>query len=410
MTKEAHTARAHAKLSPSGAARWLACPGSIRLAEGMPDKRSSFAAEGTAAHTLAEICLNEKCDADRFLDRVVDIEEGTLHLAAFIDDVDNVRYFEVTEEMAEAVQAYLDYIRSFDITEDDVLEIESELDLTHVADEMFGTGDGLIYLADEAHLIVADYKHGKGVAVEPKENKQLLTYAVGAIRRYHNRPLAKVTLAVIQPRAHHKDGPVREWETDPLTVIEFEDVLRQGAVATEAEDAPLVSGDHCKFCKAAAICPRLREDALKVAKAEFGPDNDIVLPVVTSMSPDEIGETLKSVSLLESWCKRFREFAEDQAHSGNTPTGWKLVRGRSRRVWKDPESARASLAMMFDLEESDLFHEPKMKTPPQIEKMVGKKNAAALGELVTKGNASLSLAPLDDPREAVKTDASAEFE
>ena len=48
---------AHAKLSPSSAERWMSCPGSVALNEGKDDKGSSYAAEGTAAHELAEKIL-----------------------------------------------------------------------------------------------------------------------------------------------------------------------------------------------------------------------------------------------------------------------------------------------------------------------------------------------------------------
>lgn len=48
----------HAKLSPSAAERWMTCPGSVVLSEGMPEKTSAFAEEGTQAHALAEMLLN----------------------------------------------------------------------------------------------------------------------------------------------------------------------------------------------------------------------------------------------------------------------------------------------------------------------------------------------------------------
>ena len=43
----------HAKLSPSGAHRWMRCPGSVALEAQFPDDSSVFAAEGTLAHLLA---------------------------------------------------------------------------------------------------------------------------------------------------------------------------------------------------------------------------------------------------------------------------------------------------------------------------------------------------------------------
>ena len=43
----------HAKLSPSGAHRWMACSGSVVLEAAYPDKGSDYAREGTVAHELA---------------------------------------------------------------------------------------------------------------------------------------------------------------------------------------------------------------------------------------------------------------------------------------------------------------------------------------------------------------------
>jgi hypothetical protein len=46
----------HAKLSPSASERWMTCPASIRMEEQVPpEPESTYAAEGTAAHSLGEI-------------------------------------------------------------------------------------------------------------------------------------------------------------------------------------------------------------------------------------------------------------------------------------------------------------------------------------------------------------------
>ena len=48
----------HARLSPSAASRWISCPASVRLLEGLEQAPSSpYAAEGTKAHALAELRL-----------------------------------------------------------------------------------------------------------------------------------------------------------------------------------------------------------------------------------------------------------------------------------------------------------------------------------------------------------------
>ena len=50
---------AHSKIGASSMKRWQACPGSVKLSEGIESRSSVFAEEGTKAHELAEKWLNE---------------------------------------------------------------------------------------------------------------------------------------------------------------------------------------------------------------------------------------------------------------------------------------------------------------------------------------------------------------
>ena len=44
----------HALLSASSSKQWLNCPPSARLQEGFPNESSSYAEEGTFAHSVCE--------------------------------------------------------------------------------------------------------------------------------------------------------------------------------------------------------------------------------------------------------------------------------------------------------------------------------------------------------------------
>ena len=70
---QAHTTRAHARLAPSAAKRWMNCPASVRATEDLPDSTSEAAAEGTAAHELCSHCLMTGDDPATFLGMWVDI-------------------------------------------------------------------------------------------------------------------------------------------------------------------------------------------------------------------------------------------------------------------------------------------------------------------------------------------------
>ena len=51
------TEAAHSLFSASAAPRWINCPGSVVLSEGLPDRTSEHAAFGTVAHGLADAAL-----------------------------------------------------------------------------------------------------------------------------------------------------------------------------------------------------------------------------------------------------------------------------------------------------------------------------------------------------------------
>lgn len=396
-----HTGRKHARFSPSGSKRAMMCPGSINMQAGIPDTSSVFADEGTAAHTLAEHCLRTGRDASDFAEQFIDIAAGTIDVEASGD-----RCFFIDDEMVDGVQTYVDVCREVVALSDESLEFEYErwVDLSNIPGMEGGTADFASYDPVSKRLTVADLKYGRGKPVEVKENTQLLCYALGVVNRYHNRGIGQVELIVVQPRCPHPDGPVRRWETDAVTLLDFEVDLEKAAAATEAPDAPLAAGEWCTFCKAEAICPAKRARVLEIANAEFGPyDEQPTLPVVTSMTPDELGRVLSLRAEIGSWLNRVDEFAHAEASHGRGPTGFKLVAKRATRKWRN--DAEASQALV-DRGITEIWSEPALLSPAKIEpKMPGKnkaERAKALEELTIKESSGSVLAPDADPRPAIK--------
>ncbi len=81
---------AHAKFSPSGAHRWIPCPGSLALEAAYPNTSSKFADEGTAAHEVAAKVLQDNlASAVDLVGTTVLIGGGTFvvdsDMAAFVD-------------------------------------------------------------------------------------------------------------------------------------------------------------------------------------------------------------------------------------------------------------------------------------------------------------------------------------
>jgi len=390
MSNVDHSERAHSQLGASSSKRWFACPASVPLSDGVEQKESKYAAEGTAAHELAEMALVQNKPANAFIG-------------------EDINGFEVTDEMAEAVQVYVDEVarRAGEFTD---VSIEQRFSLDWIDPELFGTNDCAIY-DDLGTLTIMDYKHGRGVAVEARDNPQLLYYALGAARGLE---LSEVRLVIVQPRCDHPDGPVREWVVTPDELKKFEITLKDRVAVVNT--ARLVknknihnlykdyaeAGDHCRFCPASGFCEKLKSKSLEVAQAEFSPIGELSLPEPESLPTHTVANILNYADMISGWIESVRHYAHNEAERGVEIEGYKLVKRRANRKWKDEKKAIEEFEMLFG---DDLFTK-KLKSPAQVEKIVGKEQVAPLVEKPDTGN---TLVPETDKRPAIMPRAIEDF-
>lgn len=377
---------AHSKTGASSMYRWSQCPGSVRLSEGVKVPDSVYAEEGTDAHTLAAYCLVRNVEPGECAGRPLSYDG---------------RLIDVTEEMAQAVTVYVDHCRE-DSKLGDVDYTEHQFDLSAIHPGCFGTCDRVTWRSSESLLIVRDYKHGAGIPVSPVENPQLKYYGLGALLTL-KLPVKKVRLEIIQPRCETPEGAVKSWEIDAIDLVDFAADLKQYAVATEAPDAPLVPGDHCRFCPAAAMkCPAIKARAQEVAKLEFSANP------VASYEPEKLRFALDSIPIMEAWIKNVREFAYAEAEAGRTPPGYKLVAKRANRKWIDEDDASGDLRNALGVQ-VDIYKPREILSPAQIEKIKGVKKGQ-FDHLTVKESSGHTLAPESDDRPAIKQSAKDDFE
>jgi hypothetical protein len=385
--------KAHSEHGASVAARWLACPGSVRLSRGMENHETIHSVTGTAAHALAENCLIFGGEPHAAVGEMITIEGKS---------VDKV---EVTEDMADAVKVYVDYCRALQREPGAHWWTELAIDLAELGPpegiEMYGTSDFPIYLPAIRTLEVVDYKHGSGVVVEVKGNKQLRYYALGALlriqREYPELDIDEVKITIVQPRAAHPDGPIRSETMTVLDLLAFSAQLMAGAEATQAPDAPLVPGDHCRFCPAAPVCPAQREQAQALAQVAFADMPVDVPPAPETLPMPVFADILGKLHILEDWARSMRQHAHRLVEQGEEVPGFKLVAKRANRKWVE-EQPVIRMLRREGYSDEEIFKQD-LKSPAQIEKLVGKKNLDA--DLWEKKSSGYVLVPTSDPREAV---------
>lgn len=373
---------AHSKIGASGYYRWKACPGSVRLSEGIVQAPSSYALEGTQAHEILEQILR-----DHFFG---------------LGKPDIPPTF--PPEGMEAIKKAADVIKKEAVRHGckpnagQVL-IEYKFDLSSVYPGLFGTADVVLYGETEKKLVVIDYKHGQGVAVEAEDNLQLQYYGLGALLN-SGFPCKTVELVIIQPRCEHADGIVRRWSFPSSDLIEFSGQLAEDAKATESKDAPLKTGVHCRFCPAAASrCPEIHKRALEAAQTQFNK--------VDEYKEDKLKKALDILESVKAWTKNVEDFALAQAKLGNVPEGYKLVQKRATRKWIGDENE--VIKKLENLAPRKDFINKKVKTPAQVEKLLPKDMREEISNMVTKGEPNYKVVSNDKPGEPCYLGPQTEF-
>ena len=359
----------HALLSASSSHRWLHCNPSARLEREFADRETIAAAEGTAAHALAEHKLKRKLK---------------LRSERPVSPFD-------TEEMENCTDDYADFVMEQVTKErrrdpDTQVFIEQRLDFSCYVPEGFGTGDCLIVSRGRLHII--DLKYGQGLLVDSEENPQMMLYALAALNQYEEQyQIKKVKLTIFQPRRDN----VSTWETTVAKLKKWatKDLVpkAQRAFRGEGEYCP---GEWCIFCKAAVKCRARAEDKLRLAQSEFK-----MPPLLTDA---EIESVLAKLPDIKKWADEIQEYALAKALAGKEWTGFKLVEGRSVRKFTDE---RAVVKAANEAGYHDIYKQTLISLT-EMEKLMGKAEfSKVLGALVTKPQGKPTLVPDTDKRQAI---------
>lgn len=420
----------------------MTCAASVPLEATCPENTTEYSDEGTAAHALAAMCLTEVKEAEAFKGRRLVVVNGVYwpgapaavppKLRGHTEEIKNI--FEVDDDMVENVQCYLDNIHQYVNGENDLF-VEQALPIGHLTGEegATGTGDAIILADNGVELQVHDLKYGRGNAVSPVENKQLMTYALGALKLAEvlGYEPTRVRLVIHQPRIIRAP---QEWTLSVKQLVEeFMPEVEKGAERADAAQVCFDNhegflADHyyspsdeaCKWCKAKADCKALAAFVQETVGADFAAlveQQPNYRAVAFTETPNDLGAKLDAVDLIEDWCKAVRTEAERRLVNGEpVPSpkgGYKLVQGKKgRRAWSLPEAVEAQFKKWrIKIEQ---MYEFKLISPTTAEKLLKKaapKRWEALQAEIVQAEGKPHVALMSDAREALAVTApGSEFE
>lgn len=422
----------HALLSPSAAKKWLGCPAALACEFGIPNESGQAAVLGTAMHTISEIHLNRYIAGTA---RALEADEGCYVMAngkgGIVAKVkapkDGVL---ITKDMIDQCRKYTDYCKPI-IDAADYVKLEMRAELTQIlhpgyvapfidertgeegesAVQTFGTADLVAAMprADGDHmLIIGDLKTGRH-RVEAKENKQLMLYALGVMRRLRRQyDITLVRLVIFQPYA----GGESEWDITPEALAQFGkfaaaravmalDAFYKGKKNLKIADFK-PSADACQWCRFAEKCTARAKSAVQIGGGQAASDTDLSDTGSAEMTPEQLKEAYDKLPELRQHIATIEKAVYSALHKGVKVPGLKLVEGRpGNRTW----TSEKDVLLAADFHEIDhkMLHKEVLLSPTEAEKAFKGTSAWPLLEaLVTRKPGQPSVAPEDDKREEWK--------
>ncbi len=344
----------HSILAPSSAKIWAApggCTGWPGMAQRVPDlsEEGEEARAGTASHEAGEQRIWKSLRADSQA-RVLD--EGDTAANGVIIDMAMVQGAEMY-----AREVYGEF-KPRQGKKGLSFGIEKKLPIATIHEMCFGTPDAWLYASQENKLFLWDYKFGF-LTVEAFENWPAVTYLAGLFKKLGVVPEdVTVHVRIIQPRASHPDGPVREWKVNGAAIQGLVATVRENARVATGPHAQLTTGSHCRYCHARYACP-------EALKAGMGFYEMAGAPVPVELSPVALGVQNALVTRALEQLKGLKTGYDEQIKAlqkqGTVVPGWELRATVGREAWNKPV---AEVIQMGELMEKDL-RKPGACTPNQ---------------------------------------------
>lgn len=361
------TKRINPKIRPSAMSRILACPPSIIL-EHDEQEPSIYAIEGTACHAIAEYYFRFDIEPESWIGKEV---EG----------------WEITQENVEIAQDFIDVCKKF---QDGDWAPE-----TRYESDQLGYGGTIDFLSIfTIRATIVDLKAGAGQKVVAENNKQALAYAALVMTKHPK--VEFVDFYIVQPRL----GGTSYWRITREMVEEFLKTLAQAKTTADQylqdrEGSLIQTGSHCRWCPAKRHCPKFGGETTDLLSSVV--EKQEIVPL-SDFSDSELSQLLQLQSTVDELFKAAKQEAKTRLHSGSSVEGYKLVNGQGNRAWRD-EAEVIKVLKRKRIKKADSHTTAKLKSPAQLEKVIGKEEVS---KLTTRPDLGPTLAKETDKRPAIE--------
>jgi Protein of unknown function (DUF2800) len=324
----------------SGAADWVRCAAWVSvnsteqaaLIEAAQD--NTVRDEGTAMHWIAELLLG-----------------GTYPYQPYAPNG-----VELTDELLEGAQFYVDVLNEYAVG----WHIEEQLQARRIHPTACGgKPDAFGRYLLKPRVVVADLKGGY-IPVEVFPNWQFIGYLAAILDanpKWETDDL-EVEFVVVQPRAYHRNGPVRRHVMLAKDCAPYIEALRMAAHIAMGEHAKAVAGEQCDNCNGRASCNvALRAGARAI---EIAGEPDIHDLPVTAIDY-EMQRLEDAAAMIKARLTGLQAQATQLIRRGQVLPHYALESGAGRLKWIDEAAALAT----GDLMGVDLRKPVKSITPTQ---------------------------------------------
>ena len=346
----------HSPIPPSSAAIWGApngCTGWHKMASQYPElEKSESAKEGDACHELAAKMINHpELLGPRSKADVI----GTTATNGMV----------VSPGMVEGADLYARDVLETIAGKLGSLEVEKKIQAPRIHPISFGTSDCFFYDQNTRELFLWDFKFGFK-PVEVFQNWQAINYVAGILDSLGLTPDEEngisVKIRIVQPRAPHRDGPVREWSVTVPELLPLFETLHENAALTFTDRAQIQSGKHCEYCTARHACPAALTAGVGLYEVATTP-----LPVELSVDALSfqfaiIQRAKEQISFLETG---FEEQIKSLLRQGTQVPGYALEPTFGRLQWSKPISEVIGLGKLLGID----LEKPTAITPKQAEEL-----------------------------------------